>query len=93
MARVERDAEERVTQPTFDDLVQRAARLADMERPVPLGDGLEVRRDEPLDVVADRRRQLGGARDDEPGAAVECAPDPEGDGEAVAHARSAGHSG
>ena len=54
------------------------------ERLVPLRDRLEIRADEPLDVVADRRRQLGRVLDDEPGPAVERAPDAERDGESVA---------
>ena len=58
MARVQEDAEERIAQPALDDLVQRAAGLADPQRAVPLGDGLEVRADEPLDVVLDRLGQL-----------------------------------
>ena len=40
--------------------------------------------DEPIDVVADPVRQLGRVLDDEPGAAVQRAPDPEGDRERVA---------
>ena len=56
MAGVEEDAEERVAEVPVDDRLQRAAHLTDVQRPVPLGDRLEVRADEPLDVVADRRR-------------------------------------
>jgi hypothetical protein len=59
-------------------------RLADVQRAVPLGDGLEVGRHQPLDVVADTGRQLGRVLDDEAGAAVERAPDAEGDGQRVA---------
>ena len=59
MAGVEEDPEERIAQPARDDLVERAAGLADPERAVPLGDGLEVGPDEPLDVVPDPDRQLG----------------------------------
>jgi hypothetical protein len=63
--------------------VQLAAGLADVQRLVPLRDRREVGRDEPFDVVADPGRQLVGVLDDEPGAAVERAPDAEGDGERV----------
>ena len=58
--------------------------LADAQRAVPLGDRLEVRADQPLHVVADRRRQLGGILDDESRAAVQRAPDAERDREPVA---------
>ena len=51
------------------------AGLPDAERPVPLGDRLEVRADQPLDVVARSGRQLGRVLDHEPGPAVERAPD------------------
>jgi hypothetical protein len=51
---------------------------------VPLGHRLEVRADEPLDVVADPVGQLGRVLDDEPGAAVQRPPDPERDREAIA---------
>ena len=93
MARVEEDPEERVAEPPLDDLVERAARLADAECAVPLGDGLEIRPDEPVDVIADSRRQLGGVLDDEPRAAVERAPDPERDREPVAALDRAGRPG
>ena len=56
VARVEEDAEERVAEPPVDDL--RGARRPVWpiaERLVPLGDGLEVRPDEPVDVVARSR--------------------------------------
>ena len=52
-----------------------AAGLADAQRAVPLGDRLEVRRHQPLDVVADAARQLGGVLDHEAGPAVQRAPD------------------
>ena len=58
--------------------------LADMQRFVPLGDGLEVRSDQPLDVVLDLRREFRSVLDDEPGATVEGAPDAERRREAVA---------
>ena len=58
--------------------------LADPERAVPLGDGLEVRRHEPVDVVADAVRQPARVLRHEPGPAVERAPDPERDGQRVA---------
>ena len=58
MARVEADAEERVAQAPVDDRLQRAADLPDVERRVPLGDRLEVGRDEAVDVVAHAVRQL-----------------------------------
>ena len=81
---VQEDAEERVAQATVDDLVERAARLADAQRAVPLGDRLEVRPDEPIDVVADLRRQLRRIVDDETRAAVQRTPDAERDGEPIA---------
>ena len=84
MAGVEEDPEERVAEVAVDDRLERAAGLADPQRAVPLGDRREVRPDEPLDVVADPVRQLGGVLDDEPGPAVERAPDPERDREPVA---------
>ena len=65
----------------------------DAERRVPLGDGLEVGRHEPLDVVADARRQLGRILDDEAGPAVERAPDAERDRERDRRARWAGRWG
>ena len=61
-----------------------AAGLPDVERAVPLGDGREVRPDEPVDVVADPVRQLGGVLDHEARPAGQRAPDPERDGEPVA---------
>ena len=75
VAGVEEDPEERVAEPPVDDLLEHPARLPDAQRPVPLGDRLEIRPDEPLDVVADARRQLAGVLDDEPGPAVQRAPD------------------
>ena len=84
VAGVEADPEEGVAEPAIDDLLEHAALLADVQRPVPLRDRLEVRGDEPLDVVADAGRQAGGILDDEPRPAVERAPDPEGDRERVA---------
>ena len=84
VARVEEDPEERVAQAAVDDRLERAAGLADVERLVPLGDGLEVRPDEPVDVVADSVGQLRGVLDDEARATVERAPDPERDRERVA---------
>ena len=56
VAGVEEDAEERVAEVAVDDRLQRAAGLADVQRPVPLGDRREVRRRRAVDVVADRRR-------------------------------------
>ena len=61
VAGVEPDPEERVAEPAVDDLLEHAARLADVERLVPLRDRLEVRGDEPLDVVADAGRQLAAS--------------------------------
>src|SRR5688500_6943695 len=84
VARVEEDPEERVTEPARDDLVKRPARLADPERAVPLGDRLEIRPDEPVDVVPDPGRQLARVLDDESSPAIERAPDSEGHGEPVA---------
>ncbi len=52
VTRIEEDAEERVAEVALDDVVERAAGLPDAERPVPLRDRLEVRPDQPLDVVA-----------------------------------------
>ena len=80
---VQEDPEERVAEPAVDDRLEGAARLADAERVVPLGDRLEVRSNEPLDVVADARRQLAGILDDESRPAVQRAPDPERDREPV----------
>ena len=93
VARVEEDAEERVAEPAVDDGLEDAARLADAERHVPLGDRLEVRRDEPLDVVLDALRELRRVRDDEARAARERPPDPEGRREGVAALDDAGRSG
>ena len=76
MAGVEEDAEERVAEVPIDDARQLAAGDADVERLVPLGDGVEVGRHEPLDVVLDAARQLGGVLDHEARATVEGAPDP-----------------
>ncbi len=84
VARVEEDAKERVAEAARDDVVEDAAGLADVERLVPLPDRLEIRPDQPVDVIGDRRRQLPGILDDEPGPAGERAPDPERDGEPVA---------
>ena len=56
MAGVEEDPEERVAEVPIDDVEERPAGLADMERGVPLGDRREVRPDETLDVVADAIR-------------------------------------
>ncbi len=77
VAGVEEDAEERVAQPAVDDLLQRAAGLADAQRPVPLDDRLEIRPGEPLDVVADADLQLAASSTTQPGATVERAPDSE----------------
>ena len=61
VTRVEEDAEELVAEMAVDDLLQGPAHLADVQRAVPLGDRLEVRRDQPLDVVGgpvrERRRR------------------------------------
>ena len=84
MAGVEEDPEERVAEAAVDDLLERAADLADAKRPVPLDDRLEVRADEALDVVADPVGQLGRVLDDEAGPAVEGSPDPERRREPVA---------
>ena len=85
VARVEEDAEERVAEVAVDDRLEGAAGLADVQRLVPLGDRREVRRR----PAARRSRRSpsgssGGVLDDEPGAAVERAPDPEGHRERVA---------
>ena len=50
--------------------------LTDAQRFVPLRDGLKVRRHQTLNVVLSVGGQLLGARDNEPGPAVERAPDP-----------------
>ena len=71
---VQEDPEERVAEPAVDDLLERPARLPDADRAIPLGDRLEIRSHELLDVVADARRQLAGILDDEPGPAVQRAP-------------------
>ena len=84
VARVQEDPEERIAEPPVDDRLEVAARDADPEGPVPLDDGGEVRPDQPVDVVADRLRELGGVLDDEPGPAVQRPPDPEADREPVA---------
>ena len=61
-----------------------AADLPDVDRGVPRADRREVGPNEPIDVVADRRRQLAGLLHDEPGAARQRAPDPERPRERVA---------
>ena len=66
-----------VAEMAVDDLLQRPADLADVQRAVPLGDRLEVRRDQPLDVVGDPVGQLRRVLGDEAGTAVERTPDPE----------------
>ena len=67
-----------------DDVRTARRRLADPQRPVPLGDRLEIGRHEAVHVIADAGGQLVLVRDHEPGPAGERAPDPERDGEAVA---------
>ena len=84
MAGIENDAEERVAQVAIDDLVEDAAGLADVQRAIPFRDGLEVRPDKSIDVIADRAGQPGRVLDHEPGPAVERTPDAEGHGEPVA---------
>ena len=84
MTGVEEDAEERVGEAAVDDRLEGAAGLADVEGPVPLGDGLEVRADEPFDVIADLRRQVRRIVGDEARPAGEGAPDPECRREAIA---------
>src|SRR3954453_18691848 len=84
MPSIQQDPEERVVETPFDDVVERAAGLSDVQRAVPLSDRGEIRADEAVDVIADPRGQHVGALDDEPGTTVEGAPDPEGDGERVA---------
>ena len=93
VAGVEEDPEERIAEPAIDDRLERATDLADPERAVPLRDRLEVRPDEPLDIVPDRRRELALVLDDEPGPAIERAPDSERDGEPVASLESPGRPG
>ncbi len=51
MPGVQEDSEERVAEAPVDDLLEHPALLADMERLVPLDDGLEIGGDELLDVV------------------------------------------
>ena len=66
---------------------RRAARppvSADAHRAVPLGDRREVRRHQPIDVVADPLGQLVRRLDHEPGPAGERAPDAEGGREPIA---------
>ena len=84
MPGVDEDPEEGVAEAAVDDRLQRAADLADMEGAVPLGDGLEVRGHEPVDVVLHPVRQLRCVVDHEAGPAVERPPDPERDGERIA---------
>jgi hypothetical protein len=83
VTRVQEDPEERIAEPVRDDLVDGAGPLANPQRPVPLGDRLEVGADEPLDVVADSVRQLVLALDNESGPTVQCAPDAEGGREPI----------
>ena len=80
---VQEDAEERITQPTRHDVVERGAGLPYVQRPVPLGHSGEVGGHQALHVVADLVRQLAGRLDREPGAALERAPDAERHGERV----------
>src|SRR5688572_14515398 len=84
VARIEEDPEERIAEPAPDDLRQRTSGLSDPERPIPLGHRLEIRTDQPLDVVTDARGKLRLARDDEACTAVEGAPDAERRGEWIA---------
>ena len=81
---VEEDPEERVTEAAVDDGLQRAARLADADGRVPLGDRLEVRRDEALHVVAHAVRELRRVGHDEARATRERSPDAERGRERVA---------
>ena len=93
VAGVEEDPEERVAEVAVDDLLQRPADLADVQRAVPLGHRLEVRRDEPLDVVGDPVGELGRILGDEAGAAVEARPRSRTPPSAGRRARSAGRPG
>src|SRR6476620_12409699 len=72
-----------LTHPSIDHLLERTTDLADPERLVPLRHGLEIRPNEPIDIVPGRARELRRILDHEAGAAVQGAPDPEGDGERV----------
>ena len=83
MTRVEEDAKEGVAETPIDDLLERAAFLPDVERPVPLGHRLEIGSDQTIDVVVDFPGQILRAFRHEPGTAVESPPDPEGDRESV----------
>src|SRR5215218_5358180 len=84
MARIEEDSEEGVAESLSDDLVQYAADLTDPQGAVPLRHRLEIWRDEPLDVIADRGREPCAVLDHEPGATGQRAPDPERRREGVA---------
>ena len=75
MAGIERDPEERITQTAVDDRLQLATHLADVQRAVPLGHRLEVRRHQPLDVVGGPVGELRRVLGDETGAAIERSPD------------------
>ena len=93
MARVQRDPEERIADSARDRGVHRRAGLADPQRRIPRPDRLEVRPHEPIDVVADVLVKVRGILDDEAGAAVERAPDPEGDRERIAALDGVGRPG
>ena len=59
MPGVEADPEEGISEAAIDDLLEHAAPLADVERPIPLRDRLEVRGDESFDIVPNPGRQAG----------------------------------
>ena len=73
-----------IAEVAVDDALQLAADLPDVQCLVPVDDRLEVRRDEPLDVVLRVSVELGRVLHDEAGPAVERAPDAERDRERIA---------
>ena len=77
-------AEERIAEVTVDGGLEFAADLSDVQRAVPVGDGLEVWSDETFDVVDGALGQLLRLLDDEARPAVQRPPDPERDRERVA---------
>ena len=83
MPGVEPHPEEGVADVAVDDPLQLTADLTDAQRHVPVGDCLEVRRDQPLDVVLRLGLELGRVLYDEARSTVEGAPDAERDREGI----------
>ena len=77
MAGVQEDPKERIAEMAIDDLLKHSADLADVQCFVPRDYGLEVRSNQPLDVVMDLDWQLTSVLDNETSAAVEGAPNAE----------------